>query len=302
MLTSAGPAAVRSGEYHQIFLPRAGNPPPVVRFAVVGDYGVESAAAADVAALVKGWKPDFVITTGDNNYPSGDYTTIDRHIGAYYHDFIAPYKGAYGAGSPTNRFFPALGNHDWATGALPYLDYFNLPGNERYYEFKWEHLRLFALDSDPQEPDGVSSDSIQAEWLKNRLAASDACWNLVYMHHPPLSSGPHGPTPWMQWPFEPWGADAVIAGHDHLYERIVRGGRPYFVNGLGGNVPYPFGPPVEGSVLRFNADYGAMLVTAWPDELVFLFITRSGAVVDDYRLQRPCSQAPQPQAASEAPN
>jgi hypothetical protein len=43
--------------------------------------------------LVKGWKPDFIITVGDNNYPRGSASTIDQNIGQYYHGFIPAYHG-----------------------------------------------------------------------------------------------------------------------------------------------------------------------------------------------------------------
>ena len=43
----------------------------LARFAVIGDYGIDSEAEARVARMVSGWNPDFVITTGDNNYPVG---------------------------------------------------------------------------------------------------------------------------------------------------------------------------------------------------------------------------------------
>ncbi|MBZ0159711.1 MAG: metallophosphoesterase, partial [bacterium] len=109
-----------------------------VRFAVIGDYGFAGQPEADVANLVKSWNPDFIITVGDNNYPSGAVSTIDNNIGQYYHDFISPYLGLWGPGATINRFFPSLGNHDWATtGAQPYLDYFTLPNNERYYDVVW---------------------------------------------------------------------------------------------------------------------------------------------------------------------
>ncbi|RME63773.1 MAG: alkaline phosphatase, partial [Caldilineae bacterium] len=57
----------------------------MVRFAVIGDYGSGSQGEADVAALVKSWNPDFVLTLGDNNYPDGAASTIDAHIGKFYH-------------------------------------------------------------------------------------------------------------------------------------------------------------------------------------------------------------------------
>jgi len=172
------------------------------RFAVIGDYGDDSSQEQDVADLVKSWNPDFVITVGDNNYPDGDASTIDTTIGKYYHNFIFPYTGTYGNGATTNRFFPSLGNHDWITaGAIPYLDYFVLPNNERYYDFVQGPVHFFAVDSDPHEPDGNTSTSVQGNWLKDRLSTSTDPWKLVYFHHPSYSSGMHGSTMWMEWPF-----------------------------------------------------------------------------------------------------
>jgi hypothetical protein len=261
-------------------------PEQPLRFAVIGDYGMANQAEADVAELVKSMEVEFIITTGDNNYPNGSAETIDENIGQYYHEFISPYLGEYGEGADINRFYPSLGNHDWNTqGAQPYLDYFTLPGNERYYDFTWGPVHLFAVDSDSREPDGVGRSSVQAAWLQERLASSTLPWQVVFMHHPAYSSGPHGSVDWMQWPFREWGADAVLAGHDHLYERILLDGQLYLTNGLGGARIYAFRFPVPGSEARYNDDYGALLVEATPEQLVFQFITRSGEVVDSYLLE-----------------
>jgi len=159
-----------------------------IRFAVIGDYGLAGTNELDVANLVIGWSPDFVITVGDNNCPSGAASTIDQNIGQYYHNFICPYTGGYGAGADTNRFFPTIGNHDWGTpGAAPYLAYFTLPGNERYYDFVWGPVHFFALDSDFNEPDGTSSTSTQAnctqDWLP-RQSLGSWCTSTTRPTHP----------------------------------------------------------------------------------------------------------------------
>jgi tartrate-resistant acid phosphatase type 5 len=262
--------------------------PQSVKFAVIGDFGLDGPAEADVSALIHGWKPDFIITVGDNNYPSGAASTIDVNIGKYYHDYIFPYVGTYGSGSDINRFFPTLGNHDWYTpNAQPYFDYFTLPGNERYYDFTWGPLHFFALDSDEHEPDGVNAGSVQAAWLKADLAASTSPWNIVYNHYPPFSSGSmHGSTDWMQWPFAAWGANAVLAGHEHLYERLLVDGIPYFTNGSGGGSLYNFGTPLPESQFRYSANYGAMLVTASDTDILFEFYNRVGKLIDSYQLTK----------------
>ena len=259
--------------------------PQIVRFAVIGDYGSGKQPEADVAALVKSWNPDLIITTGDNNYPDGTSETIDHNIGQFFHEFIAPYIGGYGEGGQVNRFFPSLGNHDWhSTGAQPYLDYFTLPGNERYYDFNWGPVHFYALDSDSREPDGVGRTSQQAVWLQNQLAASTSSWDIVYFHHAPYSSGMHGDVDWMQWPFAEWGADVVLSGHDHTYERILRDGITFFVNGLGGKSKYSFFGVIDGSQMRYNQDYGAMLVEASENAIRFQFINRLNEVIDTFEI------------------
>jgi tartrate-resistant acid phosphatase type 5 len=267
--------------------------PPVfdeIRFAVIGDYGKAGAGAESVANLVKSWQVDFIITTGDNNYNVGSAETIDENVGQYYHEFIFPYDGNYGEGAETNRFFPVLGNHDWQTDdAQPYLDYFTLPGNERYYDFTAGAVHFFMLDSDFNEPDGVSADSIQAEWLEEKLASATAPWKLVVLHSSPYSSGHHGSQVYMRWPYEDWGATAVISGHNHVYERLLVDGFPYFVNGAGGGGLYNFGTPIDGSQVRYNRNYGAMLVTASDESLTFEFysVGDDTTPMDTYTISAP---------------
>ncbi len=259
--------------------------PPVV-FAAIGDYGSGDSAEAEVADQILSWNPDFIMTLGDNNYPDGAADHIDQAIGQFFHSYIYPYKGSYGAGAEENRFFPSLGNHDVQTeDGKPYFDYFTLPGNERYYDFTWGPVHLFAIDNIETEPDGVGASSIQAEWLKAGLAASNSAWNIVYMHYPPYSSGLHGSIDWAQWPYKEWGADAVLSGHDHTYERLEENGLPYFVNGLGGFGIYYFLNILEGSQVRYNLDYGAMRIEATDGYLSFKFISQAGDVIILYQLR-----------------
>jgi tartrate-resistant acid phosphatase type 5 len=272
-----------------------------IRFGVIGDYGDGSQPEQDVANRLKSWDLDIVTTTGDNNYADGGADTIDPHVGQFYQEFIYPYRGTYGPGASTNRFFPALGNHDWTTSsARPYLDYFTLPGNERYYDYVWGPVHFFVLDSDDREPDGNTVSSKQAAWLQNRLGASTSAWNLVYLHHSPYSSGSVHPSDvTVQWPYAAWGADAVLSAHSHTYERILRDGIVYFVNGLGGGSIHTFGTPVQGSQVRYNGDYGAMLVNADTSQITFQFISRAGAVIDTYTLTQTFGDVPPSYWASE---
>lgn len=271
-------------------LPETPSPTPTpepLRFAVIGDYGLAGDAADAVAELVKGWQPDFIITTGDNNYPNGAAETIDENIGRYYAGYIHPYTGAYGPRAEQNRFFPSLGNHDWGlSGIEPYLAYFDLPGNERYYDFTWGPVHLFALNADSREPDGVSAGSVQAAWLQSGLAASDRPWKIVYGHLSPVSSGTQGGIAWMDWPYQAWGATVLLAGHDHVYERVMRDGFPYIINGLGGGPRYAFEEIVSGSGVRYRDNHGAMLITADWQQITFQFFNISGELIDEFKINK----------------
>jgi tartrate-resistant acid phosphatase type 5 len=257
-----------------------------VRIVVMGDYGSAGIREQQVAELVHALQPDYVLTTGDNNYPVGAASTIDENIGQYFSDLIYPYQGAYQPGASRNKFYPVLGNHDWYTNeAAAYLAYFTLPGNERYYDVVLGDVHFFALDSDEHEPDGVNATSTQALWLEQGLAASESPFNIVAMHHPPYSSGPHGNTPYMQWPYGEWGADLVLAGHDHCYERLNIDGVTYIVSGRGGTSIYSFAEAEVGSVARYNEQYGATILEANADEMRISFFDIDGRLIDRSNLR-----------------
>jgi len=262
------------------------------RFAVIGDFGSDDADfdERDVADLVAGWFPDFIITAGDNRYGS---ISMDAAVGKYYCDFLADAgfgSTCSGNNAASNAFFPSLGNHDYTDGAgiSEYLDYFTLPGagisttgtsgSEKYYDFIQGPIHFFAINTEES-----STFNAQKAWLQQQLAASTTPWQVVFFHSAPYSScSSHGSDPEMQWPFASWGADAVIAGHDHTYERLQIDGIPYFVNGLGGMSRYSFGTPITGSIVRYRDNYGAMLVDASDTTMTFQFINVDGTVIDTY--------------------
>ncbi len=175
-------------------------------FAVIGDYGMDNTPELNVANMVNGWNPELILTTGDDYYaPAGGIDTgkFDESTGAYFCNFL---KDISTSGTrcplglaPVNKFFPSLGNHDYSdagtTNSLPstYTTYFNLPGvdytntsnTERYYDFVTGSVHFFIINSNNgagQEPDGVTSTSVQAQWLQNQLAASD--FHLEYRSFP----------------------------------------------------------------------------------------------------------------------
>lgn len=261
-------------------------PADTVYFAAIGDFGTDSKSEADVAAMVKSWNPEFIITTGDNNYPIGSAGSIVSNIGKHYCDFIynpdAPSDricNGKSAQEKVNRFLPCPGNHD--NYALPqlkaYLDYFTLPGNERDYDFIWGPVHFFSINTNANgKPDaGIK------EWLQEKLSKSQAPFKVVYFHHPPYSVSNHGSNESMQWPFHEWGVDAVLCGHDHVYEKIKDKQHPspiYMVIGNSGNQSL-YGcnsKPIDTSrfeVTCDNQNFGALKIRATTGKMVIEYFT-----------------------------
>ena len=257
------------------------------RFAIIGDYGVDNADQLGVANFIKtNLQPQFIVTAGDNNY--GTAAEIDSCIGKYYHTYIGDYRGTYGSGAVSNRFFPALGNHDYLeNGYGAHTNYFTLPGNERYYEFVRGPVHFFVCNSEVHEPDGTTSGSVQARNVSNWMARATAPWRIVIIHDPPYSSTESITA--SRWPFKQWGAHAVVSGDSHQYERLEVDGVHYYVNGSGGAGLGSFGTPRSDSKARYSADHGAMLVTA--DETIltlrFYSVANGGTLIDSLTLVQP---------------
>lgn len=285
------------------------DPTPVVVLGLIGDYGFAGTPALDVATLVKSWEPDHIITLGGNNY--GDLThgfghadTIDQNVGQHYHDYIFPYNGSYGIERSPNRFWPILGAADLDSDeGQPFLDYFSLPNNDRYYDRIFGNVHVFFINAGYQtdgtlvEVNGNSESSIQAQWILSRAIRSTARWKIAVVSHPPFTSrdaaigfGGYPGNTALQWDFESYGFNAVFSGHGQHYERILLDGFPYFINGAGGHALQDFNdPPAAGSDLRYNDDYGAIRLSATCYTLLVQFVNRAGTVIDSYEIAHPAS-------------
>ena len=163
------------------------------------------------------------------------------------------------------------------------------PVTSRYYDVRSGSCTSTRSTAISHEPDGRPPLRSKAKWLKERLAASKACFDIVYFHHRPIRPAPRIDRSrcvgrWLQW-----GAEAVITGHDHAYERFNVDGIPYFVNGLGGAPKYDFPRPDSPKRrLRFNDGYGAMLVTATPADITYEFFTTDGTRRDALTVPANC--------------
>jgi hypothetical protein len=202
----------RVGEPSQTWdvVPLPAEAQPWLRVALLGDIGDggdrEHETAAAVAEQSRFDPYDILMLLGDNVYPAGDPDRIQATV-------FEPFGPLLDAGT---ELFAILGNHDVASGAGDaQLAALGMPG--RWYAVERGDLLGIALDStDPTNPD-------QLAWLEATLAASDATWKLVGLHHPPYSSGFHGSHREVREAFVPlferYGVQIVFSGHEHDYQR-----------------------------------------------------------------------------------
>jgi hypothetical protein len=151
------------------------------------------------------------------------------------------------------------------------------------------------LDSDCSAPevDGCNRGSAQEAWLRADLAASTARCTLAIWHHPRFSSGEHGNdgrTDFLWRALYDAGADVIVNGHDHDYERFgpqdVNGragpeGIVEYVVGTGGRSHYAFGTPIANSLVRDSTAFGVIRFDLDAGGWASTFVPVAGATFTD---------------------
>ena len=243
------------------------------------DSSGDEATAALLAAI-----PGTVFTSGDNAYVSGS--------AAEYTSCFDPSWGQFKA-----RTRPVPGNHEYLTaGAAGYFGYFGVAAGDPatgYYAYDLGGWRIYALNSNCSAIGGCGKDSPQELWLRADLAAHPtACVGAIW-HHPLFSSGEHGTNTAVRplWQaLQDAGAELVINGHDHDYERFAvqtasgtasPAGLLEYVVGTGGKSHYTFAAPVANSIVRNDSTYGVLKVTLRSNGWDWQFVPVAGGSFTD---------------------
>jgi hypothetical protein len=230
--------------------------------------------------------PGIVFTLGDNAYPTGSSA-----------DFTDCYGPTWGRVKARTR--PAIGNHEYGTrGAAAYFDYFGAsagPRGKGYYSYQAGAWHVVVLNTNcGSVPGGCRRGSAQERWLRADLAASGAACTVAMGHHPLFTSAAtHPPAtetrPLVRALYDA-GAELLLAGHNHVYERFApqtpagrrddaRGIRA-IVAGTGGAALYPFGRTAANSELRNDHTLGVVRLTLSPGSYQWDFLPISGRFTD----------------------
>lgn len=231
--------------------------------------------------------PGTVFAVGDLAYPEG---TDEQFADCY-----GPTWGRF-----KDRTRPAPGNHEYHTnGASGYVRYWGATAGDPtkgYYSFDLGQWHILALNSECAQVGGCEADSPQGRWLQQDLALHPAGCTLAYFHKPRFSSGASHGNDLEVKPI--WailyhaGADVVIGGHDHDYERFApqdpdgkldpQHGIREFVVGTGGkNSHREFGPIQPNSEARTADAFGVLKLTLHPKSYNWQFIPQEGKSFTD---------------------
>jgi acid phosphatase type 7 len=240
----------------------------------VVDTRVRSSAGISVAVL------------GDNAYEEGSITNFLNCYGPTWGQFLT-------------RTLPVVGNHEYLTpDAGGYVAYFGARAGDPaklYYSVNLPNNWLFvALNSNCSQIGGCGAGQPQEVWLRAVLAANKGKCIIAAMHQLPFSSGQNGDNarlqPLIQALYES-GADILIGGHDHNYQRYLPmdylgkpdddGFREFVVGTGGSNYGRTIAPtaPITSAVLQFKT-FGVVKFELMPNFYTWDYRAVDGSFAD----------------------
>jgi len=255
-------------------------------FVGAGDIASCNSSGDEATATLLDGIPGTVFTLGDNAYEAGTAT-----------EFTNCYDPSWGRHKA--RTFPAPGNHDYySLNASGYFSYFGAAAGDPtkgYHSYDLGTWHIIVINSNCAVVAGCYVDSSQEQWLRADLAAHPTACTLAYWHHPRFSSGiTHGSSMEMQpiWQaLYDFGADVVLSGHEHNYERFapqdsngnldtVHGIRE-FVVGTGGASHYAFGTMLPNTEIRNSDTYGVLKLTLHSGSYDWQFVPEASKTFTD---------------------
>ena len=239
----------------------------------------DSATAALVKDVLDADASAIAYTVGDNVYPDGSPA-----------NFANCYEPTWGSFKARTR--PVVGNHEYQNnpGAAGYFAYFG--GNagvagQGWYRYEAGTWRVYVLNSECAA--GTACYYAQVNWLKNDLAAEPHRCVMAMWHRPLFSTGDHGNSSRMSELFKllfDKGADLVIVGHDHGYQRFAPAdvtGTPNSANGMrqivvgtGGANLYPWETDSALLEVRDNTTHGVLRLDLTPGAYAWQFLPIPG--------------------------
>lgn len=242
----------------------------------------ESCQMMATSDLVLNADVDAVLVLGDSQYPDGSFS-----------DFEDSYDLSWGR--LKGKTYPVIGNHEYGDLGFGYFAYFGAVAGEMtkgYYSFDLGSWHLISLNSNCWAIGGCDENSPQGQWLQSDLETHPTTCTLAFWHHPRFDSGKYGSNTEVTgfWNLlTEAGAEIVLNGHDHLYERFApqlgdgtasENGLRQFTVGTGGRVLYRLEGETPNQEFANDRNFGVLFLTLLESSYTWEFKTISGEVLD----------------------
>lgn len=232
-----------------------------LNFIAMGDWGRNGAdhqkqVAAQMGITAEQMHAQFIISTGDNFYPSG---VISEHDPLFKYSF----EDIYTSFALQWDWYPVLGNHDYKSNPDAQVAYTKISRRwkmpSRYYAKKFpingdksQQVLIVFMDTNPLIPEfyknpeygpNVKSQdtTAQKKWLAQTLGdnSPEIKWKIVVGHHPMFTGGSRTETydtksirGTLKPILDKYGVDVYLSGHEHSLQYIKPAGKTHhFISG-----------------------------------------------------------------------
>ena len=229
-------------------------------FYTIGDWGKMSnnllnvAKSMDTMSSIELYRPNFILSLGDNFYPDGVESSEDEK-------WEKIYRNIFTGQNLYCPWYSILGNHDYGINPQAQIDYYKEKKDNRwimpsrYYNvihtFDNKKIEIICLDTieldlvtskyfvrqevlNSMEINTTSSKG-QLNWIEKTLSESTADWLIVIGHYNLYTSGSHGSNNRLITMLKPlfikYKVDMYISGHCHNLEHLVDHDIQYIVSG-----------------------------------------------------------------------
>jgi len=277
-----------------------------LNFIALGDWGRngddhQKQVAEQMGKVAKKINANFIVSTGDNIYPSGVVSEFDPGFKYSFEDIYTDF-------SLQVDWYLVLGNHDYKTNPDAEVAYSKISRRwkmpARYFSKKFaingdnkQQLLMVFADTNPfipayykhseYGPNVMGQDTVaQKLWIEKTLADTSSAikWRIVVAHQPVYTGGGRknssetfGLRGSLLPVFEKYKVDVYLTGHEHNFQHIVpKGKTQHFISGGGSeNTPVAMLPESKFAA----ATCGFMVFSVQKDQLLVQIIDFKGNVI-----------------------
>lgn len=280
--------------------------PSTLNFIAMGDWGRNGAdhqkqVAKQMGVTAADVKANFIISTGDNFYPSGVISAQDPSFKYSFEDIYTDFSLQW-------DWYPVLGNHDYKSNPDAQVDYSKISRRwkmpARYYAKKFpingdlnNQVLIAFIDTNPLIPEFYSNaeygpnvkgqdTTAQKRWLIKTLSDTDPAikWKIVVGHHPIYTGGSRTDAydtkavrASLKSIFEMYAVDIYLTGHEHSMQYIKPAGKThYFISGAASEKT---AVKLITDAEMVASDYGFMLFSVSKDQLRMQTINDQGEII-----------------------